>query len=443
MLPPALRDVDPVGIVDAVGTASYTRGAQYAQQRAVVQMRWDPSERALHGTVCGRGGDIYATAAFFSSSDALPPEFELGQCSCPVGFNCKHVAALVLAAMGAEHPPAAPGRSPRPVTWEQSLGGLLESWPVAPTSQPGATPLAIELTLSADTRPVPPRGSAATGPALRPLARIVKPGKSGWVSASLSWTKLSARHYYSDYLVAHVRLLQEMYAVYRSRESHRNSYPGYYSYGSYGEEKSIDLSAFESRQLWSMLDEAEAIGVRLVHGRKRLGPLDRHGSAQVCLDATRSERAGALVIAPVIRVDGTDMEAVVVPIRFIGTEGHGVIYVDRADVERSADHGDWHLRLAKLATAVPLQLQRMALEGQRFEIPAAEQSRFRDEYYPRLRHMATVISSDESFTPPVISDPTLVLRASYAADHGLDISWEWAYEVGDSQLQAPVPGPAR
>ena len=430
MLPPALRGVD-LGIVDAVGTASYTMGAQYARQRAVVQMRWDPSERALFGTVRGRGG-LYTTAAYFDESSS---EFELGQCSCPVRFNCKHVAALVLAALDSRHPPAAPGRSPRPVTWEQSLGSLLESRPVAPASQPPATPLAIELTLSEDTRPTPRRGSAATGPALRPLARLVKPGKNGWVSAG-SWTKLSSPHHYRDHLVPHVRLLQEMYALYRSREGHS----GYYSYGysSYGEERSIDLSAFESRQLWSMLEEADAIGVRLVHGRKRLGPLDRHGRAQVCLDATRSGRSGALVIAPVIRVDGTDTDAVAVPIRFIGTDGHGVIYVDRAEIEGSVDHGDWHLRLAKLAKAVPQQLQRMALEGKRFEIPAAEQSRFRDEYYPRLRHMATVISSDESFTPPVISDPTLVLRASYAAEHGLDISWEWAYEVGDSRLRAPL-----
>jgi superfamily II DNA or RNA helicase len=429
MLPLALHDVDPTGVEDAVGTASYARGAQYAQQRAVVRMRWDLSERALRGTVRGRGGHFYATTAYFSSFDALPPEFEQGQCSCPVGFNCKHVAALVLAAMGAGHPQAAPSRSPRPVTWEQSLGSLLKSRPVAPASQPSATPLAIELTLSANARPASTRGSAATGSALRPLARLVKPGKNGWVSAGLSWTKLSSRHYDSGYLASHVRLLQEMYAVYRSRDS----YPAYYSYG---DEKSIDLSAFESCQLWSMLDEAEAIGVRLVHGKKWLGPLDRRGSAQVCLDATRSDRSDVLVIAPVIRVDGTDMDAV--PIRFIGTEGHGVVYVDRAEAEGSADHGDWHLGLAKLAKAVPPQLQRMALEGQRFEIPAAEQSRFRDEYYPRLRQMATVISSDKSFTPPVISDPTLVLRASYTADHGLDISWEWAYEVGDSRLRAPL-----
>ena len=52
--------------------------------------------------------------------------------------------------------------------------------------------------------------------------------------------------------------------------------------------------------------------------------------------------------------------------------------------------------------------------------------------------MATVISSDGSFTPPVISDPTLVLRASYGDGHDVQVDWEWAYQVGDSQVRAEL-----
>jgi superfamily II DNA or RNA helicase len=87
---------------------------------------------------------------------------------------------------------------------------------------------------------------------------------------------------------------------------------------------------------------------------------------------------------------------------------------------------------------VPPLLQRLALEAQTLQIPAADQSRFRDEYYPRLRQMARVMSSDESFTPPAIPDPTLVLNASYGAGHDLDLRWEWAYEIGDYRRRAPL-----
>jgi superfamily II DNA or RNA helicase len=421
-----LHDVDASGLEAAAGTASYVRGAQYARQHAVIQMQWDSADRALDGTVHGSSGDFYATTAYFAPFDGSHMKFEQGQCDCPVGFNCKHVVALVLTAMGAEQARTAPDRRPRTAAWEQSLGSLLDSRPAGPTSRSGEVPLAIELTLSADPGQVR-ASSSATAPGL--LARLVRPGRNGWVSGGLSWTNLTTSYHYSEYLASHVRLLQEMYAVYKSRESRS----GYYSYS---DEKTIDLAAFDSRRLWPMLDEAEAVGLMLVHGKKRLGAVEKYRSAEFCLDATRSEASGLLVVTPVIQVDGTPVD--VVPVRFIGTEGHGVVYVSRAEAEAATVHGDWHLQLARLVKVVPPRLQNMALEQRRLEIPAAEQSRFRDGYYPRLRQMATVISSDESFVPPVISDPVLVLRASYGDGHDLEVDWEWAYQVGDSRFRAPL-----
>ena len=431
-----LRDIDPASLEEAVGAASYARGAEYARQRAVVRMWWDPSESALHGTVRGRTGEFYTTTAYFSLADGLPLEFEQGQCSCPAGFNCKHAVALILAAAEGVPPRAAPRRSPRPVAWEQSLDSLLRPRWADAASGPSGTPLAIELSLSGDARPARQRGPAtseAAAPSLSLLARLVHPGKNGtWVGGGLSWTKLDSVHFNGGYPAPHVRLLKEIYASYRSRRTNSAYYP--YGY-SYGEEKSIDLCAFESRRLWPMLDEAESIGLRLVYARK-LGAVERYRCAELCLDVTRSEPCRSLVITPVIRVDGTHTKAT--PIRFIGTEGHGLVYVDSAEAQGGGDHSGWRFRLAKLAKAVPPQLQRMALANRRLEVPVAEQARFRDGYYPRLRHAATVISSDESFTPPVISDPTLVLRVCYGAGHDLDVSWEWAYQVGDSRLRASL-----
>jgi hypothetical protein len=237
-----------------------------------------------------------------------------------------------------------------------------------------------------------------------------------------------------------------MYAAYRASAGQG----GYYAYHPYGDGKSLDFSAFESRQLWPLLDEAETVGLRLVHKGKG-GPVARHRSAELCLDVAGGEPSegrgppgapgprGDLVITPLIRIDGTDAD--VVPIRFIGSEGHGLVYADRAEAERAS----CPFRLAQLTRAVPAQLQSMALDGEHLEVPAAEQARFRDEYYLRLRRAATVISSDGSFTPPVISGPALVLRASYGTGHDLSLAWEWAYQVGDTQrrvLLHSVPGGA-
>jgi superfamily II DNA or RNA helicase len=431
-----LVDIDPAGLLTAAGPDAYQRGAQYVRQHAVVRALWKLSAGALVGTVRGQFGNFYTTTARFSSPDGLVHRFVAGECSCPVGFNCKHVVALVLSATTAgglmEAP--APGRpadlavpGDGPMSWERSLAPLLKSGTAGSSGATAGTPLAVEVTVPA---PQPPGRFRWTGPDTAPrlLARLVRPGRNGWVAGGLSWSGLPNLDYSGDYRSSHVRWLTEFYAVYKSGGDQ-------YAYGySYGEEKTITLSAFESTRLWALLDEAEAIGLHLVHARKALGDLPPCRDAELCLDATSD--GGMLAVTPVVVVDETAADAV--PVVFIGTEGHGLVYTGREDVEGDGDRGDVPLRIARLTRPVPLPLQRLALEAQRLEIPAADQARFRDEYYPRLRQMARVISSDESFTPPVIPDPILVLNASYGAGHELDLRWEWAYEIGDYRRRAPL-----
>jgi superfamily II DNA or RNA helicase len=125
---------------------------------------------------------------------------------------------------------------------------------------------------------------------------------------------------------------------------------------------------------------------------------------------------------------------------FLGATGHGVVLVSRTQTE-TAEPADWNLRLAELAAPVPPPLQQMALENRSLPVPAGQSDRFRDEFYPKLRRLAPVGSSDASFTPPAVSGPTLVLQATYGERHELSLSWEWAYEVGDVAMRFPVaPG---
>ena len=430
-------NIDPAGLLTAAGPNAYQRGAQYAREHAVVRALWKLSAGALVGTVRGQFGNFYTTTARFSSADGLVHHFVAGECSCPVGFNCKHVVALVLSATTGGLPDAdadSPGRPANlgvpgngPTRWEQSLASLLTAGRAGSPSATGGTPLAMELTVSAAQPPGRYRW-AGPGSGPRLLARLVRPGKNGWVAGGLSWSGLQNLHYTGDYRGAHVRWLTEFYALYKSGGDRYSS--GYY----YGEEKTITLSAFGSSRLWALLDEAEAIGLRLVHARKALGDLPGYRDAELCLNATRVD--GMLTITPEVILDETPAGAV--PVAFIGTEAHGLVYTGRADVEHGGDPGGWPLGLARLAAPVPMPLQRLALEAQRLEIPAADQSRFRDEYYPRLRQMARVISSDGSFTPPAIPDPALVLHASYRGGHDLDVRWEWAYEIGEYRRRAPL-----
>ena len=254
------------------------------------------------------------------------------------------------------------------------------------------------------------------------MAKLVTRGKNGWVNGGLSWSRLGTLHYVGAYPAAHIQWLKEFYALYKAGRS----LPAY----SYGDEKSIMLSAFESPRLWTLLDEAAEIGLQLVHARKWLGALEPYGQAELCLDATGF--AATLTISPVILVDAEPTDAT--PVTFIGPGGHGLVYVDGA----AGSGGDGPLRIARLASPVPPALQRLALEGRSLQVPADGHTRFREEYYPRLRQMARVISADGSFTPPVIPDPTLVLCAAYGPGHDLDLRWEWEYAIGDSRRRAPL-----
>jgi superfamily II DNA or RNA helicase len=436
--------IDTTSLVTAAGATSYDRGVQYLREGAVTRMSWDGGRSELYGSVRGSAGSCYETVAYFHPAGPSVLEFDQGQCSCPVGFDCKHVVALVLAASQAQLAGTGlkrtAGARARALTWEQSVESWLEPQTAARDGgpggggQPAAALLGIELSLVPDARPAFSGDPAAGDAPPRLMGRLVQPGRKGWVGRSLSWTKLDSQYGYDGWPPPQVQLLQEIYAVYRARSGQ----PLYYGYG-YGDDKSIDLSAFESRQLWALLDEAAALGLRLVRGRN-LGPLDGYHTAELCLDLTRADQSGPLVIAPQIRVDGAP--ATITVISFIGTEGHGLVYADRAETQRTSECIRWRFQLARTVKPVPPQLQQMALAGQRVEIPAAELTRFGETYYPRLRAAATVISSDDAFTPPQITGPTLLLHADYTGRHDLELSCAWGYQVGDSPVRVPVAGPA-
>ena len=404
-----------------------------------------------------QGGEIRTVSASFRASPGFPLRFREGYCSCARGTNCVHVAALVLAATDETLLPAttAAGITARrsALPWEQSLDSLLAA-PQAPGTPAasddhreraarGRAVPGAEHDRSLSATPATPRTTGATSrPPRTPSAS--SSSRPGWCSRGASAAgspatcpgpgsttcccAMSSR-------AAHVRLLHELYALYRASSppstlatTTRYASPGY------GDQKYLDLSACESRQLWPVLEQAHAVGLPFVY-RGKQGTVPPPGTAELCLDVTTD--GTTLLIAPVIKTtDGADA----VPLRFIGTEGHGVVYADRG---AGVGHGELaRFRLARLTHPVPAQLQHLALADERLVIPEAGQAAFLSRYYPRLRRQATVTSSDGSFTAPEISGPALVVRAAYARGHHVDIRWEWSYQVGGTELRAAL-GAAR
>ncbi len=84
-------------ILRAIGEPHFSRGRDYFERGMVRSVEFEtPSE--MLGVVSGSGAQVYSVSAELVS-DGNRFWFE-GHCSCPVGFNCKHVVAVLLAAEG-------------------------------------------------------------------------------------------------------------------------------------------------------------------------------------------------------------------------------------------------------------------------------------------------------------------------------------------------------
>ena len=251
----------------AVGSRSFERGRAYVRRGQVLEVAWEPDGVALTGSVVGNGA-LYTTTAIFAESSEGTLEFEDGDCSCPIGHNCKHVAAVVIAAVHgrAQVPRSRPvgdaAARAQPPAWEPPLRALIE----APTAHGVGSPLAIELSLHAS-------GLAGTG-ALRLTARLMRPGaRGGWINGSLTWSGFDTWYVHSgEHRPDHVALVRELHAAQRARQGRGSYY--------YGADKTLDLSDC-GPQLWSLLDEAARIGLPLIHAGRGMGELPPYRLGEV------------------------------------------------------------------------------------------------------------------------------------------------------------------
>jgi superfamily II DNA or RNA helicase len=409
-----LCDVELSEVAAAVGARSFDRGLVYARRGRVARVEWDAAAEELRGSVVGQGA-LYETTAFFVVGRDGALAFEEGECSCPVGYNCKHVAALVIAGADGRsagrtvqvvHPPAAPA-------WERPLRALIDG-----PGQAAGSPLAIELSLQES-------GLAGRG-APRLLARLMRPGAhGGWVNGSLRWSGLDAWQIRDGtHRADHVTLVRELCALQRVREGR----PSYYWYG-YGADKALDLTDC-GPHLWPLLDEAVRIGLLLVHARGELRELPPYCRGEIVLDVTRPGEPRVQLRA-LLRIDGDGMDGLE-PVLFLGSSGHGVVCTDRGG----------SLCLVRLSKPATLQLQRIVLDGTPIVVPAGELGRFAEEICPALCRVATVVSSDGSFAPPEVFAPSLVLCVRHGAGHRVELGWEWAYQIAETVRRTPLVPPA-
>ncbi len=377
-------------LVTAVGRPTFERGRRYAESGAVVDCGFDEDNLVGFGQIAG--------TRMYQAVVRLHPgprglEFEYGECSCPVGYDCKHTVALLLTLLVPQEDttPAAP-------SWEEPFEAMFEDHVTG-----SGTPLALQLALTQ-------RAHAPT-PVLS--ARVLRPGRTGWVSGNISWQNLA---YTYDVNKQHQQLLLEFAALVHA------STRSYYSSAS----TTLDLSAVSPR-LWSLLDDARRLGIELRYAKKKHGAVPPPGAAEVHVDV--ADVGDGLTVTPALHISDDSTGAAVA---FIGAPAHGVVYLLSGDHDGGAP-ADLPFRLAQLRNPVAVGMQQLLQSGGALTVPADQVPRFATTYYPRLHRAATVTSVDGSFTAPTVTGPALLLHVAFRPQHRADLHWQFVYTVGDGE----------
>ena len=408
------RHLDESAIRSAFDEGTYQRGASYARSGRVLQIEVDEDARSLYAVVAGSGGRRYQTTVVLEPTHRTEVYFVDSDCTCPVGMDCKHAAAVMLAARS-QLVPATKAATATP-DWERSLAEVVKH------PDPAAAGVPVALQFEVSTRQQHPSAYArvvspsVTLPPRRVRLRPVIPGSSGkWVRTGTSWNQLRYEYSYSQYVAEHGAALREMFMVYESSGSVR--------YGAYGE--AIYLDEF-GPALWRVLEQAVDNGVELVPAKASGGPVELSTTpATLSLDLTRDESPPGATLTPRLEIGGEPVGQGTAD--YLGSPPHGV-----------AVHTDSGLLLARLEKPVGRNLTQLVRDHQALHIPEPDVDRFLCDYYPTLRRSVDVVSTDDSLTLPEVAPPRLSATVTYLDGHRIGLEWGFEYRIGATVHTHPL-----
>jgi len=419
------HNLSDLQIARLVGPQAYSRGVRYAKEGRVEDQVWQLGGSRLLGTVGGTQARPYDVIVTFQQDSNGTVVRASGTCSCPMGINCKHVVALLLASRStaadlARAPRAADSqRTNAPATWQSALAPLTRAPEPEPTT---GTALALQFELLP-----PPRATRLPTPVVS-LARLgVRPmvrGKKGkWIRGNLTWDNLS----YSRGVLnrAQLRVLSALFELYSAGQRYHVTTDPW-----------LHLDGFANRALWGLLTEAREAGIPFIGTTAAQDPVTvSDQAAELSLDIRRDD--DGLTLSPTVSLDGRTLDRST--LGYIGDPAHGLFTWSDTTAEV-------HLTLAPLARQLGRDLRVLASAHTPITVPPDEENVFLADFYPFLRGQLSLTSSDESFELPDTARPALALSISAQADARITLHWEWHYTGGPGDsgeaAVAPLRGPA-
>ena len=408
----AIRHDDwPVGLTDdqiisRVGRGAFQRGLDYARKGRVRGIGVAGDGDIISAQSKGSGTRIYQTMVFRKQNSRRGPATWAGNCSCPVGTNCKHVAALLITARSlAQEEPDIGDASRRP-TWESRLAGLLE------VERAPRRRMALEIADDPGNLWGTPRGLS-----MLPLIE----GKRGWNKQGASWSQIVTGGLDDEVDHTVMGVLRELAGMAGGS-------------GFYYADDHISLTTAPTH-VWDVLRRGIAAGLTLTTAQRHGMPVHLAEGLRGGVHLIR-EDDGGVVIAPALEIDdveelrrlqdpGLNLSFSLMP---IGDPVHG-FYTWMPGRE---------LLLMPLEPRPTEALSRVLRgDGEAITIPAGDVERFETEHLEALTRALPVLSADTSIRMP---RPT-TLRAALAvhvdtAEHHLSTEWSIRYVGEDGEVRS-------
>ncbi|CAM2892054.1 DEAD/DEAH box helicase [Actinomyces slackii] len=379
-------------IIATVGGRAYMRGQDYALRGMVRGISVAGGGDIITAQVRGSGSRVYQTIVFRSSARAWS-----GSCSCPVGADCKHAAALMLTARAlAEEEPEA-----QLPAWESQLRQILH------VERARLRSMALEVALA------PERGWMQRETlSLRPLIE----GQRGWKRQGASWRRIYEGDLDGEVAPAILDALKDLVGM-----------VGMFDASLYYSDSRLDLATAPSR-IWSALRRGVEAGLVLTTAQ-------RNGASVRLLEGLRAgvtlqdDPDGSLSILPSFETGEIEELA-----------GHPPLMLEPLGDPVHACCSwlpDGELLLLPLDPPPGPALARV-LGGrtERLTIPAPDVPRFEAEHLEAVVAALPVIRVDEGIRLPEPVEAGLVLTVRIDPEaHRLRTSWSVRYTTASGEVR--------
>ena len=395
-------------IITRVGHRAFLRGLDYARKGRVRGIGVAGDGDIITAQSKGSGAHTYQTMVFRKQgarSSRSAPASWAGTCSCPVGSNCKHVAALLITARALAEEPDDAAPSGQVSLWESRLAGLLR------VERAPRRRMALEI--------IDDPGSMWGTPAGLSMLPLIE-GKRGWNRQGASWSQIAAGGLDDDVDPTVMGVLRELSGMAGG-------------YGFYYADDRLSLMTAPAR-VWDVLRRGVAAGLTLTTAQRHGMPVHLAEGLRGGVHLTR-EGDGGVAITPALDFDDVEeLRRLQVPglrlsfsLMPIGDPVHG-FYTWMPGRE---------LLLMPLEPRPTEALSRVLLgDGEAITIPAGDVERFETEHLEALTRALPVLSADASIRMP---RPT-TLRAALAvhvdtAEHHLTTEWSVRYVGEDGEVR--------